>query len=67
MEKVEIKKPTCKLVGEDGNVFSIIGRVSKVLKGAGQSDRAKEFSEKARKADSYDSVLRLCGDYVEIK
>ena len=41
------EKPTVKLVGEDGNAFMIMGRVSKALKRAGQEDKAKEFTEKA--------------------
>lgn len=29
-------KPKCKLIGGDGNVFAVIGAVSKALKRAGQ-------------------------------
>ena len=61
------KKPKCKLVGTDGNVFSIIGKVSQTLKRAGQSDKAKEFTEKAFSSKSYDEVLNLAGEYVEIE
>lgn len=60
-------KPTVQLTGEDGNVFSIIGRVSKALKRAGQADKAKEFTEKAFASGSYGEVLQLCMDYVEIE
>ena len=35
-----LPKPPCKLIGEDGNVFSIIGRVRRALTAAGQEDRA---------------------------
>lgn len=60
-------KPICKLVGEDGNVFNIIGRVCKSLKRAGLVDKATEFSNKAFGASSYDEVLQLAMDYVEIE
>lgn len=60
-------KPTVQLIGEDGNVFAIIGRVSKALKRAGQREKAKEFTDKAMKSGSYDEVLRLCMDYVEVE
>lgn len=63
----ETIKPTCQLSGEDGNVFSVIGRVSKALKRAGQPDRATEFRTKAMSAGSYDEVLSLCFDYVEVE
>lgn len=35
-----MSKPICKLIGTDGNVFAIIGKVSKCLK------RLKNFSAK---------------------
>lgn len=59
-------KPACKLVGTDGNVFSIIGRVKQALKKAGQDDRASEFVKRAFAAGSYDEVLALCTDYVDV-
>ena len=62
-----MEKPTCKLIGTDGNVFSIIGKVSAVLKRAGQADKAKEFTEKAFNAGSYDEVLAMLDDYVEVE
>ncbi|MBI2192051.1 MAG: hypothetical protein HYU36_08710 [Planctomycetes bacterium] len=60
-------RPACKLVGTDGNVFSIIGRVKQALKKAGQEDRAREFVEKAFQAKSYNEVLALCTDYVDVR
>lgn len=63
----EGRKPACKLVGTDGNVFSIIGRVKQALKKAGEEERAREFVEKAFCARSHDEVLRLCMDYVEVR
>lgn len=59
-------KPSVQLSGEDGNVFSIIARVGKALKRAGQPELAEEFSNKAFDAGSYDEVLRLCDEYVEV-
>jgi hypothetical protein len=61
------RKLACKLVGTDGNVFSIIGRVKQALKKAGQDDRAREFVEKAFQAKSYNEILALCGDYVDVR
>jgi hypothetical protein len=63
---VETQKPKCKLVGTDGNVFAIIGNVSKALKKAGMRDKASEFQQRAFKSGSYDDVLILCHEYVEI-
>lgn len=61
-----MEKPNCKLIGTDGNVFSIIAKVSKALKKAGQGARATEFVQKATTSKSYDEVLALCFDYVEV-
>lgn len=60
-------KPACKLIGTDGNVFNIIGKVSAALKDAGHADKAEEFRDKAFVSGSYDEVLRLCEDYVEVE
>lgn len=54
-----MKKPRCKLVGEDGNVFNVIGRVRRALLNAGQDDQAREFVERAFRCGSYDEVLQL--------
>lgn len=62
-----MNKPVCKLSNEDGNVFNIIGRVSKALKRAGQNDKAKEFVRKAFNSESYDAMLLLATDYVEVE
>jgi len=59
-------KPKCKLIGQDGNVFNIIGIVAKTLKRAGLKQRADEFSKKALGAHSYDEVLQLCTEYVDV-
>jgi hypothetical protein len=59
-------KPFVQLTGEDGNVFSIIGRVSGALKKAGQADKAKEFSTKAMHSGSYDEVLQLAMTYCDV-
>jgi len=60
-------KPSCKLIGEDGNVFSIIGRVKRALVKDGQRDRANEFVFKAMRQKSYEDVLCLVQDYVEVE
>lgn len=61
------RKPVVQLSGEDGNVFSVIGRCAKALKRAGQPERADEFRRLAQASDSYDAVLRLAFDYCEVR
>lgn len=62
-----MSKPVCKLTNTDGNVFSIIGNVSRALEKAGKKQEASEFREKAFKSDSYDKVLQLVMQYVEVE
>lgn len=59
-------KPKCKLVGTDGNVFALAGRVSAALKKAGQEDKVKEFMECLIKCKSYEEALALMTEYVEV-
>ena len=60
-------KPICQLVGADGNVFNVIGLVRQTLIDHGQPERASEFVQKAFRAGSYDAVLALCFDYVDVQ
>lgn len=61
-----MNKPKCKLIGADGNVFNIIGLVKRALTKAGQPEKAAEFVANAFKAESYDAVLGMAGECVEI-
>lgn len=61
------KKPKVKLIGTDGNAFALMGRVRKALNDANLQDQAKDFNEKAFQCESYDALLRLIGNYVEVK
>lgn len=56
-----------KLTGTDGNVFSIIAKVSGTLKKEGEKELAAEFRAAAFSCGSYDEVLRLCMSYVEVE
>ena len=60
-------KPSCKLSGKDGNVFSVIGHVRRALLAAGLKAEAKEFVQRAFAARSYDEVLGLCFEYVDVR
>ena len=64
--KAKYPEVTVQLVGEDGNVFSVISRVARGLRRFGHADAAVEFEREAFNADSYDEVLRLAMSYVEV-
>lgn len=60
-------RPPCKLIGEDGNVFNVIGRVKRALSRAGHPDLATQWVEEATSKHSYDEVLGLAMDYVDVE
>ncbi len=63
-----MEKPKCKLVGENGNIFYLIGMASRTLKNAGQPEKAKEMCNKiTSQAKSYEEALVLISEYVEIE
>ena len=62
-----MEKVTVKLIGEDGNIFSIMGRVKREMDRAGKREEAKKMYEEATKAGSYDEALRIIMDYVEVE
>lgn len=58
---------TVKLTGEDGNVFSILGIVTRAMKKAKISDgEIKSFTTEAM-SGSYDNLLCVCMDWVNVK
>ena len=59
-------KPTVKLVGEDGNAFVVLGKVSKALKKAGMKIESDAFLKEAVQGD-YDHLLRTAMKYVEVE
>ena len=66
MYYLTMKKPKCKLIGEDGNVFNIIGRVLRELERAKLHEEARAFKRRAWECPSYDAVLCLVSEYVEV-
>lgn len=66
-EKKEFIKPRCKLVGEDGNVFNLMGLASGALKRAGYMEQSKEMYDKIfNEAHSYSKALAIIMEYVEV-
>lgn len=56
-------KVPCRLVGEDGNAFAIMGRVVEALRKNGQSDKVNEFRTRAMSGD-YNNLLAVACEYV---
>lgn len=63
----ESHKPTSKIVGEDGNIFSILGRVGRTLKENGKAEQVKEVSERVMASGSCGEALQIIMEYVEVE
>jgi len=62
----ENKKPKCKLVGENGNVFNLMAIASRTLKRHRLADQAKKMTQRIwQEAKSYDESLAIIQEYVE--
>ena len=58
-------RPKMQLIGQDGNIFAIMGRASRLLKSSGQGDKAKEMRDRVMSCDSYQKALNIVSEYVE--
>ena len=66
MSEVLFPKVKVKLVGTDGNAFSLMGKVSAALRRAKVSEEEiNKFHEEAM-SGNYDHLLRTCCKYVKV-
>ncbi len=64
--KAPEERPEVKLVGEDGNAFSILGTVSEALKKAGaDKEYIDQYLNKAMDGD-YNHLLGVTMEYVDV-
>ncbi len=60
-----MRRPKMQLVGQDGNVFSILARANKLLQANGQRQEAKEMIARVQKSENYYQALYIISEYVE--
>ena len=67
-EQQERQKPDCELIGQDGNIFNLMGIASRTLRRNGMAEQAKEMQDRIMGGDcpSYDAALGIIGEYVNI-
>ena len=65
--KAEKVKPDCELIGQDGNIFNLIGLASRTLRQNGMTAEAKEMQDRIMGGDchSYEEALGIISEYVE--
>ena len=61
----QAQKPRMKLLGQDGNIFSILGRASKLLRQNGQGKQAEEMFRRVQDSGDYYKALNIISEYVQ--
>ena len=59
------QKPQMQLLGEDGNIFSILGRASKLLNRAGMKAQSEEMFQRVTASKDYNEALNIISEYVD--
>ncbi len=60
------QKPDCPLIGQDGNIFNLMGIASRTLRENGMAEQAREMRDRITQCQSYHSALSIIGEYVNI-
>ena len=64
-EQTEPVKPTMELLGHDGNIFSIMGHASGLLKRAGMKAQSEEMVARVTSCGDYYQALNIISEYVD--
>lgn len=60
-------KPDCRLIGEDGNIFNLMGLAARTLRHNGLAEQATEMTGRIHECGNYDEALCIIGEYVNIR
>lgn len=64
---IEFQKPDCPLIGQDGNIFNLMGIASRTLQKNGLPEQATQMCNRIQEtAGSYYEALNIIGEYVNI-
>ena len=63
-----MNKPICNLIGQDGNIFNLMGIVGRTLRQNNLPEQADEMSRRIMggEAQSYPQALAILREYVDI-
>ena len=64
-----MEKPTCKLIGENGNIFNLMIIASKTLREHKKYEQSEKLIQRiiGGEAQSYDEALQIIMEYVEVE
>ena len=64
--QTERKKPDCPLIGQDGNIFGLVGIAVRILRENGMREEATEMTKRVTSSGSYSEALGIIGEYINI-
>lgn len=62
----ESEKPDCALIGQNRNIYNLMGIAARTLREHGLKDQAAEMKDRIFVSDSYEEALCIIGEYVNI-
>ena len=65
-QKQEPIKPDCPLIGQNGNIYNLMGIAGQTLRQHGMEEQAREMFQRVTQCQSYESALNIISDYVNI-
>lgn len=64
----KMSKPKAKLVGENGNIFNVLGICKKAMQMAGEpKEKVEKMLDRVMMAPSYNHALAICMEYVDFE
>lgn len=60
------EKPDCPLIGQDGNIFNLMGIATRTLRENNLAAQATEMRERITSSSNYNEALGIIGEYVNI-
>ena len=63
------RKPKCKLIGENGNIFNLVAIAGRTLSSSDKENgraKAEEMRIRVMSSNSYEEALCIIADYVDI-
>lgn len=65
--KGKTRKPKCKLIGENGNIFCLLSIASETLEKANMKKEAKKMFDRVMNSQSYSESLDIISEYVGVE
>jgi len=59
-------KPDCRLIGENGNIYNLVGIASRTLRSCDMAKEAKEMQDRVFSSHNYEEALGIIDEYVNV-